>query len=103
MQGSTGCYQFDDLDAPFPWIDLTRGGQTSAASRDEPHQLLDGQHDDAEHQMRKHLGGAAHAHEVAADSDADASIYPLPDEKSDALLLFCKWLWMRWRRLSNPC
>ena len=26
------------------------------------------------------------------DSDADASLHPLPDEKSDALPLFCKWL-----------
>ena len=27
------------------------------------------------------------------DSDADASLHPLPDEKSDALPLFCKWLY----------
>ena len=26
------------------------------------------------------------------DSDADASIYPFPDEKPDTLPLFCKWL-----------
>ena len=26
------------------------------------------------------------------DSDADASLHPLPDEKFDTLPLFCKWL-----------
>ena len=27
------------------------------------------------------------------DSDADASLHPLPDEKTDALPKFCKWLY----------
>ena len=36
------------------------------------------------------IGGSGR--NTMTDSDADASIYPLPDEKSDALLLFCKWL-----------
>ena len=34
--------------------------------RDEAHDLLDGHHQNAEHQMAEHLGRPAHAHAVAA-------------------------------------
>jgi hypothetical protein len=45
--------------------------------RDQPHQVIDGQREDAEHQVAEHLGVPAHPHISPAEIILEAAIDPL--------------------------